>query len=411
MGKHSRRHRTADTGRTHTGDPADPRASATAAEVERVLGLVLREGVWPRGWQPDEVIRHVRRQPTSARGGVDLVITAIAADATRCDRQHLAMHPAWRRQIDAISTSARHDPDRPGWFARWLADHGDVEQGLSIARSVLDELLMMRKLPTLIPRPGTSSCDVVDGADAQPETNTVLAKIRALLAKAESTEYQAEAEAFTAKAQAMMAKEHLDEAAVRGRAGAADDGRVSAIRIPLDEPYVAEKAFLLHVLAEANDARAVQHGEVALSTVVGPAATLRGIELLFVSLLIQVQAALTADTCASPAGSRARSRRYRASFIVGFAHRIGERLQAARAGVVADAPSDALPVLAADLRATSELLARLVGPTFVDRSRATRDPLGVASGAVAADRAALRDVGLARAHDRREHRPPDAVGR
>jgi hypothetical protein len=89
-----------------------------------------------------------------------------------------------------------------------------------------------------------------------------------------------------------------------------------------------------------------------------------------------------------------RSRRYRSSFIAGFAQRIGERLRAARDASFADAAADALPVLAADQCVTDELFDRLVGRTTTLRSSARYDPLGARAGATAAERAALRDAGL-----------------
>ena len=134
---------------------------------------------------------------------------------------------------------------------------------------------------------------------------------------------------------------------------------------------------------------------VDLATVVGPVGQLAYVELLFTSLLIQVHAT--------------RSRRYRSSFIVGFAGRIGERLQAARSSSLASAGADALPVLAADDQATAELFDRLVGRTTVMGSSAKYDPLGVQAGSHAADRASLRDTGLEGSPERGARVLPRAV--
>jgi hypothetical protein len=169
---------------------------------------------------------------------------------------------------------------------------------------------------------------------------------------------------------------------------------VSAVRLAIDEPYVASKQSLLHVVAEANDVRCVFHRRVDLATLVGPVGQLAHVELLFTSLLIQVQSALAIDAADAPPGSRVRSRRYRSSFIIGFAERIGERLREARDASFAGVTGDALPVLAADDRATAELFERMVGPTTRIRSSARYDAVGVQAGASAADGAALRDAGL-----------------
>lgn len=83
---------------------------------------------------------------------------------------------------------------------------------------------------------------------------------------AESTAFPAEAEAFTAKAQAMMIEARFDEAIVRASAGERSTGRVSAVRLAIDELHVASKQSLLHVVAEANDGRCVFHRRVDLAT-------------------------------------------------------------------------------------------------------------------------------------------------
>ena len=192
----------------------------------------------------------------------------------------------------------------------------------------------------------------------------------------------------------MMTEARLDEVAVRASSGRRSTGRVSAIRIGIDEPYIASKQALLHVVAEANDVRCVFHRRVDLATLVGPVGQLAHLELLVTSLLIQVQSFLAAEPAEAPAGSRVRSRRYRSAFIVGFARRIGERLRTARGASLAGVGTDALPVLAADDRATAELFDRLVGRTTAIRSSAGNDIFGAQAGASAADRAALREAGL-----------------
>jgi hypothetical protein len=246
----------------------------------------------------------------------------------------------------------------------------------------------------LISPPGSTAIVDVDLVDVDAAPSPKLVTIRGLLAKAESTEFPAEAEAFTAKAQAMMTEARLDEATVRASSGRRPTARVSAIRIGIDEPYVVSKQTLLHVIAEANDVRCVFHRRVDLATLVGPVGQLAPVELLFTSLLIQVQSFLATDAADAPAGSHVRSRGYRSAFIAGFARRIGERLRAARGASFAGVGSDALPVLAADDRATAELFDRLVGRTTAIRSSAGSDISGALAGAGAADRAALRDTGL-----------------
>ena len=400
-----RRHRAAQLARAESDDARDPMADHQCSErsepddaaadacrqLEQGLGLVLRERLWPNGWQPDELVRHLRR----AAGPVatSVLAMAIAADAARHDRVGDAVHDVWRRQTGRISAPCTHEPDRDGWLARWLAAGGDGV-GLSAVRAVLDELLCLSSLPMLLSPPGSTGIVDVDLVDVDAAPSPKLVTIRGLLAKAESTEFPAEAEAFTAKAQAMMTEARLDEVAVRASSGRRSTGRVSSIRIGIDEPYIASKQALLHVVAEANDVRCVFHRRVDLATLVGPVGQLAHVELLFTSLLIQVQSFLAADAAEAPAGSRVRSRRYRSAFIVGFARRIGERLRTARGASLAGVGTDTLPVLAADDRATAELFDRLVGRTTAIRSSAGNDIFGAQAGASAADRAALREAGL-----------------
>lgn len=380
----------ADPPRSERDEPDDAVAS-TCRQLEQVLGLVLRDGAWVNGWQPEELMRHVRR--TSGTVATSVLAMAIAADAAHHDRVGNAVHDTWRRQTGRISAPCRHGPDRDGWLERWL-DAGGDGVSLSAVRAVLDELLSVPRLPTLLSPPGSTGIVDVDLVDVDAAPSPKLVTIRGLLAKAESTEFPAEAEAFTAKAQAMMTEARLDEATVRAGSGRRSTGRVSAIRIGIDEPYIASKQALLHVVAEANDVRCVFHRRVDLATLVGPVGQLAHVELLFTSLLIQVQSFLAADAVNAPAGSRVRSRRYRSAFILGFARRIGDRLRTARSASLAGVGTDALPVLAADDRATADLFDRLVGRTTAIRSSAGNDIFGAQAGARAADRAALREAGL-----------------
>jgi hypothetical protein len=375
----------------HPCSEHDDGVASACRQLEQLLGLVLRDRLWANGWQPDELVRHVRR--ASGTVAASVVMMAIVADAVHRDRVGDAVHESWRRQTDRLLVQCDHGPGRDGWLERWHDTGGDGV-GLSTVRAVLDELLSLPSLPTLLRPPGSTGSVDLDLVDVDAAPSPKLVTIRGLLAKAESTEFPAEAEAFTAKAQTMMTEARLDEATVRASSGRRTTARVSAIRIGIDEPYIASKQALLHVVAEANDVRCVFHRGVDLATLVGPVGQLAHVELLFTSLLIQVHSFLSADAAEVPVGSHVRSRGYRSAFIAGFARRIGERLRAVRAASFAGVGTDALPVLVADDRATAELFDRLVGRTTRLRSSAGSDIVGAAAGASAADRAALRDTGL-----------------
>lgn len=399
MGKNSRqrhaakRRRVAARRRIDVGPSGVP--ERPSADPERELLLLVRL-LWRRGWQPAELARQVRRSelPRACRG---LIVELIAADAAASVSADDVVHPAWVRQTDRLAAKANHQPTVAGWFERWLAAQPDLVIAARAMAALARHLLTLRSLPKLIAPPGETECDLPSlvGVDDPSPTSGKLAKIRALLAKAESTEFQAEADALTAKAQAMMAAEQIDAASVRVRSGdRRSTGRVTAVRIAFDEPYVDDQALLLHAVSEPNACRAIHHRGSAMSTVVGPVDIIGHVELLFTSLLIQVHAGLAAQSSSAQPGDRRRSRTYRSSYIAGFAERICVRLRAARDGVFAAAPGDALPVLAADEQATDDLVEQLFGALGSSRGSRRRDRAGLMAGYAAADRAHLRDDGL-----------------
>lgn len=155
-------------------------------------------------------------------------------------------------------------------------------------------------------------------------TETYIARVHALLDKAESTPYEAEAEALLAKAQELMARHAIDEAMLAEAAPAADHidraGRV------IVAPYANAKSILLTAVARANRCRiVVEHsarGNVHV-TMVGHRTDLEHVDLLFASLSIQAVRAMRAAVV--PPGDT--PRRFRHSFLLAYAARIGERLR------------------------------------------------------------------------------------
>ena len=112
----------------------------------------------------------------------------------------------------------------------------------------------------------------------------MLAKIRALLSKAEATTFTEEAEAFTAKAQDLMTRYAIDEALLEDSAG---EGEVIARRIHIDNPYAQAKVQLLSTVGAINRVRVVWDEHHGMASVVGMAADLQLVEMLFTSLLVQ----------------------------------------------------------------------------------------------------------------------------
>lgn len=216
---------------------------------------------------------------------------------------------------------------------------------------------------------------------------TVLHKVRSLLAKAESTDFPDEAEALTAKAQELMDRHAIDRAVLAASAGTTG-GRPEGRDVELDAPYAAEKFLLLSAIARANRGSAIFSPHARVGTVVGFPEDQETIELLFTSLLVQATSSMLAN------GSHAatRTRRYRQSFLVAFATRVGERLPEVDARVVAEADADhgggVLPVLASRAEAVEAHVEREF-PDLRTRRFVVRDRAGWGHGVDAADRAEL----------------------
>lgn len=168
----------------------------------------------------------------------------------------------------------------------------------------------------------------------------MLARVRALLAKAESTPYEAEAEALTAKAQELMARYAISAAMVEELGAPGPEGAPERVDIQLEPPYVDAKAFLLGSVARANRCRLVWSSQPPLGAVFGFPDDLQAVELLYTSLLIQAARGMAAAGPVRDVTGTYRTRSFRRSFLLGFAGRIGERLRSAAEATTADVASE-----------------------------------------------------------------------
>ncbi|GAB2592768.1 hypothetical protein Aab01nite_37150 [Paractinoplanes abujensis] len=330
---------------------------APAAEVDAALGGSLRdafERLFKGGWQPAELHRVI------ARLGDPVKAALVADGATAYGKRFADVDSRWQEQVARLPRLSRR-PDR-----------------ISVIDSSLGLLIELRRLPVievLIPPPGTAAA--TDKTD-----NKVLERVRALLAKAESTDFPAEAEAYSAKAQELIARHSIEEALT-----SADRADVVpfARRIGVDHPYESEKASLLDAVARANHCHTVWSPELGFSTVFGFDADIDGVELLYTSLLVQANRAMSRD---EPAKGKARIKAFRRSFLVAYAIRIGERLvQVTRQELASH--SDLLPVLRNRDIQVREAMQKAFPRTV--RARGSRiDSLeGWESGRAAADEAEL----------------------
>ncbi|WP_079124991.1 DUF2786 domain-containing protein [Streptomyces lushanensis] len=343
---------------------ADPSADAEL----RLRGVGFVRLVWERGWQPADVVRLVRRDLEDPH--LRLFAELTAAEARRYER----LAPRWAAQLADIARESGPEPYRADRF--------------SYATAVLELYLLLARLPAVEPVgpvPGTPVH--LPSADGEPR---MLTRIRALLAKAEATGYPQEAEALTAKAQELMARHSIDEAVLADRTRRGDVP--GACRIGVDAPYETAKAILLDAVASANRCRAVWNSAYGFSTVVGFDSDLEAVELLHTSLLVQGTTAMTRAEAAQRAGGRKRTKTFRQSFLMAYAHRLGERLAEATARTTHEATADTeggalLPVLAARDVAVADRTDRMFPETVATRVRGATDAEGWHHGTSAADAA------------------------
>lgn len=252
-----------------------------------------------------------------------------------------AAHPRWIAELEEIEAGAL-----AGSFAS-LADRL-TRPALDLTSDAIVLAALIRGLPrltTVCPPPGSPLAARARTKADGPVAPKVLARIRALLAKAEATPFAEEAEAFTAKAQKMMSEHSIERALLDDPEGTAP----AAMRFWLDAPYTSQKSTLLSQIARANACRSVWNKGLSVVTVFGFDHDLASVDLLFTSLLVQANTEMTRAAKARTYDTN-RVRSFRASFLIGFAYRIGERLNEVRAASAASASeasgSDLLPVLA-----------------------------------------------------------------
>jgi hypothetical protein len=272
--------------------------------------------------------------------------------------------------------------------------------------AVLGLLAVVMRLPAieiLVPPPGTAAARDApppeaaaardlppSGAGAAGEVpagidTRLLERVRALLAKAESTDFPAEAEAFAGKAQELIARHSL--------ADALEAHAVTVIplarRIGVDHPYEDEKASLLDAVARANRCETVWSPELGFTTVFGFDADIDAVEVLYTSLLVQANRAMAREEPGGGKAGKSRLKAFRRSFLVAYAIRIGERLEAATKAAEVEAGPDLRPVLASREAQVRETVRRVFPQTVRVRGSRIDSLEGWESGRAAADRAAL----------------------
>jgi hypothetical protein len=358
----------------------DARGIATRALLSAL------DDVWERGWQPGDVVHAARKGATA--GSVSLAIALVGEHARRTDAMSRAPDP-WLDQLRELGVLSAGDPAVVATWRR--AERRSPAEAWRIVLLLAGVLQGAARLEVLVPPPSRwGPARPRPAGDPVPGDDRVLRRIRGLLTKAESTEFPEEAESLTAKAQELMTRYAVDAALLAAGSPPADG--VATRRVHVQDPYVRAKMQLLAAVAEANDVRLVWYSALGIANLVGVPGDVAAVELLFTSLLLQVAQALSAAE--RPLGPRSASRSFRRSFLLGYAHRIGERLRAARRRATDEAAAahgvDLLPVLRSRQAAVEERVAELFPSVRTTRSRASVDAGGWYAGQAAAERA---DVG------------------
>ncbi|WP_028927340.1 DUF2786 domain-containing protein [Pseudonocardia acaciae] len=369
-------------------------ASAPGAPFELAANAALMVGLeitWRNGWQPVDVWQVVRRRMDD--GAADFVIGAITEESAR--HAQAASDPRWRAQLAELGAT-------PWWgseecFVEAYAARERLDQVATLA-IVIELLTLLNALPSqaeLVPPPGSNG-SAPPASDAEEVDPKVLAKVRALLAKAESTDFPDEADAFFAKAQELMSRYSLERAVLYARDDGAGGGsrvRTGGRRIWLDNPYLSAKSMLVGTVASANHCRAVFDSALGFVTVLGERTDVEIVEVLTTSLLVQAGRAMLAAGRQVDRRGQSRTKSFRQSFLVSFAQRIGERLASAAEQAEAEVTESIgdgrlLPVLAAKEEAVQELVDELF-PRLTTRRVTVSNSAGWTAGRAAADLAVL----------------------
>lgn len=364
-----------DTLLAETREPRD--AQAVGEELERLLtnGCAAQlDG----GWGPNDLWQVARRQAGAKAASL---VAGVLAHAIL-----LTTDPSNRStaisELERLDSGTRIEPAGPRWREDVVA--------------ITDAAQVVWSLPRIPVLDDASRGSAVPGE--QPENAALLAKIRALLAKAESTEFTEEADAFTLKASELMTRHRIDRAAVDSRhAGTRKSGIVSR-RIWLEDPYLRAKGLLLSIVADANGCSSVRF-DLGFSIVVGRREDIDFAEVLFTSLLVQATRQMTIAGTVAPRRTSA----FRRSFLLAFATRIEERLKAANRAMTDAATGEIgdsfLPVLARQREEVEDAIDRMVGRKNLRKTRfSASDGAGWRAGTTAAD---LADIGARAALDDR----------
>ena len=336
--------------------------SGVVSFLEDLVRLVTTSG-----WSPSDLVEAVRRRTSPAH--VPLVLGLLHAEAARHPPDRLAA--AWREDLRRAGSPAPLSLD----------DLAGMQRALELLATLAD----LPALAPVLPAPGTRG----QARRASPADDKLLTRVQALLAKAEATDYDEEADALTAKAQKLISRHSLERLLAQAASGQSTE-RPEVRRLWLDTPYVLPKAQLVHVIAEANRCRSVVIEKLGCCTLLGAAGDLDAVDVLVPSLLVQAHVAMARCGRRTDGRGTSRTRSFRQSFLLSYAHRIGERLRSAdeQAAAGSGGGGELVPVLTRHRERVDAAYEELF-PHTVRRAPSVNNPQGWWAGRAAADQAQL----------------------
>ncbi len=347
-----------------------PEAPVPAAVMIQAIDEYARAAIAAAvraGWLPSDLAELTSRRLNAEH------VPILAALLTREARRHPAGRVAasWWDDLAGLGPAAALDP-------LTVANLGLLLELLAVVRT-------LPPIPILLPPPGLATGVRGPSAGIEPK---VLSRVRSLLAKAESTEFPKEAEALSAKAQELISRYALDRITLTQ--DAAGDHALTTSRMWIDSPYLLAKAMLINAVASANRCRSVLTREFGFSTIVGDAADIEAVELLSTSLLVQASGAMLGHGSLVDRWGTSRTRSFRQSFLISYAVRVGERLQAAtdKAAANTGRSGQLVPLLQRRAERVDAAMNSMF-PELISRGPSVSNEVGWAAGRAAADLAVL----------------------